>query len=122
MTISTVLVVDDEVKTITSGKGIGGEVQQSFVDVSSLKNATSEPVVSIARVEWESQGTGNVTLMFNETEALVLNGNGTYGLKPNEPRLKFEGTEIADIKLKSDTTIDKYSIVLETQKEILPII
>ena len=65
MTISTVLVVDDEVKTITSGKGIGGEVQQSFVDVSSLKNATSEPVVSIARVEWESQGTGNVTLMFN---------------------------------------------------------
>jgi hypothetical protein len=117
MTISTVQVVDDNVKTITSAKGIGGEVQQEFVAVSSLKNATSEPVISIARVEWESQGTGNVTLMFNETEALVLNGNGTYGLKPDEPRLKFDGTDIADIKLNSDTTITKYNVVLETQKE-----
>ena len=117
MTISTVQVVDDNVKTITSAKGIGGEVQQEFVAVSSLKNATSEPVISIARFVWESQGTGNVTLMFNETEALVLNGNGTYGLKPDEPRLKFDGTDIADIKLNSDTTITKYNVVLETQKE-----
>ena len=116
MTIATTQVVDDTFKTITWAKGVGNESEQLFVDTSELLNASSEPKVSIANVEYEIIGTGNITLFYKNdtTKQVIISGRGNYGLKPGE--LKIKDT-IGDVLLTSDSNVTSYNIVLETHKE-----
>ena len=116
MTIATTQVVDDTFKTITLAKGIGNESEQLFVDTSELLNASSEPKVSIANIQYEILGTGNVTLFYQNdtTKQVIISGRGNYGLKPGE--LKIKDT-IGDVLLSSDSNVTSYNIVLETHKE-----
>ena len=116
MAITTTQVVDDSFKTITFGKGIGNESEQTFVETESLLNASSEPKVSIANVEYEIIGTGNITLFYKNdtTKQVIISGRGNYGLKPGE--LKIKDT-VGDVLLTSDSNVTSYNIVLETHKE-----
>tara|TARA_B100000902_G_scaffold327802_1_gene323526 strand:- start:2 stop:364 length:363 start_codon:yes stop_codon:yes gene_type:complete len=116
MTITTTKLVDDNLKIITNSNGIGGEFQQKLVDVVGSNNASSEPKVSIANMQYEILGTGNVTVFFkNDTEKkVIISGRGNWGLKPDEIKIQ---DPIGDIFLNSDDTITKYNLVIETQKE-----
>ena len=116
MTITTTTIVDDNFKIMVNANGIGNESQQKLIDVISSNNASSEPKVSIANLQYEILGTGNVTVFFkNDTSKnVVINGRGNYGLKPSEERIK---DAIGDILLTSDSNVTKYNIVIEAQKE-----
>ena len=116
MTISTTKLVDDNFKIIVNSNGIGGEFQQKLVDVVGSDNASSEPKVSIANMQYEILGTGNLTVFFkNDTsKKVLLSGRGNWGLKPDEKKIQ---DPIGDINLNSDDTITKYNLVIETHKE-----
>ena len=116
MTRSTTKLVDDSYKIIVNANGVGSETEQTLVDVINSKNASSEPKVSIANIQYEIVGTGDVTVFFkNDTSKnVVINGRGNYGLKPSEERIK---DVIGDILLTSDSNVTKYNIVIEAQKE-----
>jgi len=116
MTISTTQLVDDSFKTITTATGVGNETEQLIVDTSELLNASSEPKVSIANIQFEILGTGNITLFYKNdtTKQVIISGRGNYGLKPGE--LKIKDT-IGDVLLSSDSNVTSYNIVLETHKE-----
>tara|TARA_B100000963_G_C22035066_1_gene412914 strand:+ start:114 stop:476 length:363 start_codon:yes stop_codon:yes gene_type:complete len=116
MTISTTKLVDDDFKIIVNSNGVGGEFQQKLVDVVSSNNASSEPKVSIANMQYEILGTGNVTVFFkNDTSKKVeISGRGNYGLKPDEIKIQ---DPIGDVFLNSDDTVTKYNLVIETHKE-----
>ena len=58
MAISTTKLVDDNFKIIVNSNGVGNEYQQLLVDVVNSNNATSEPKVSIANMQYEILGTG----------------------------------------------------------------
>jgi hypothetical protein len=103
MTISTTKLVDDNFKIIVNASGVGSETGQTLVDVVNSNNASSEPKVSIANVQYEIIGTGN-----------VINGRGNYGLKPNEEKIK---DVIGNILLTSDSNVTKYNVVIESHKE-----
>ena len=110
MAITTTQVVDDSFKTITFAKGIGNESEQN------LLNASSEPKVSIANLEFEIIGTGTCTIFFKNdtTKKVEISGRGNYGLKPKEEKIK---NVIGDILLTSDSNVSTYNIILETHKE-----
>ena len=116
MTISTTTLVDDSFKTITTAKGVGSESDQTFIDVSELLNASSEPKVSIANLYYEILGTGNIDVFFENdtTKKVTLSGRGNYGLKPDEIKIQ---DPIGDVLLNSDDTVTKYNLVIETHKE-----
>ena len=116
MTISTTKLVDDNFKIIVNSNGVGGEFQQKLVDVVGSNNASSEPKVSIANMQYEILGTGNVTVFFkNDTSKKVeISGRGNYGLKPGEIKIQ---DPIGDVLLNSDDTVTKYNLVIETHKE-----
>lgn len=116
MTISTTKLVDDNFKIIVNSNGVGGEFQQKLVDVLNSKDATSEPKVSIANMQYEILGTGNVTVFFkNDTsKKVIISGRGNWGLKPDEIKLRDPS---GDIFLNSDDTITKYNLVIECHKE-----
>ena len=108
--------VDDNFKVITNIKGIqsdGGTV----VDVSKLANATSEPKISIANVNYEIFGTGEVKLFLGNKDNLMLTmtGRGNYGLKPTEVKLVKDAEQ--DVLLTSDSNVPKFNISLECHKE-----
>tara|TARA_B100000945_G_scaffold287548_1_gene259239 strand:+ start:1273 stop:1662 length:390 start_codon:yes stop_codon:yes gene_type:complete len=105
--------VDDNFKVITNVKGIQSD-GGTIVDVSKLKNATSQPKISIANVNYEVFGTGNVKLTLGEKE-LVISGRGNYGLKPTETKLVDE--EEQSVQLLADATVPKFNISLECHKE-----
>jgi hypothetical protein len=117
MTISTTKLVDDSFKVIIKASGVGGETEQILVNALELNNASSEPKVSIANVYYELENGGNITLLFNEEEALVINGRGNYGLKPGEPKIEATSTGNGNILLTSDSTITGYNLVIECHKE-----
>lgn len=118
MTISTTKLVDDSFKVITKANGVGSESEQILVNALSLNNATSEPKVSIANVYYEIEGTGNITLLFNEDElALTISGRGNYGLKPGEPKKKAITSGNGDVLLTSDASVTSYNLVIECHKE-----
>ena len=81
MTISTTKLVDDNFKIIVNSNGVGGEFQQKLVDVVNSNNASSEPKVSIANMQYEILGTGNVTVYFKNdtTKKVIISGRGNYG-------------------------------------------
>jgi len=116
MTITTTTLVDDNFKIMVNANGIGNESQQKLIDVIGSNNASSEPKVSIANLQYEILGTGNVTVFFkNDTnKKVVINGRGNYGLKPSEEKIK---DPIGDILLNSDSNVTKYNIVIEAHKE-----
>ena len=116
MTISTTKLVDDDDKIIVNANGVGSETEQPLVDVVNSNNASSEPKVSIANVQYEIIGTGNVTIFFKDNTAkqVIINGRGNYGLKPNEEKIK---DVIGNILLTSDSNVTKYNVVIESHKE-----
>ena len=109
MTITTTKLVDNNNKIIVNSNGIGGEFQQKLVDVVSSNNASSEPKVSIANMQYEILGTGNLTVYFKNdtTKQVVISGRGNWGLKPDEDKIM---DTIGDISLNSDDTVTKYNI------------
>ena len=120
MTITSTKLVDDNFKIMVNANGVGNEEDQKIVDVEASNNASSEPKVSIANLQYEILGTGNVTLFFEKrasidtTKQLIISGRGNYGLKPNENKII---DTIGNIFLTSDSNVTKYNIVLETHKE-----
>lgn len=116
MSISTTKLVDDNFKIIVNASGVGSETGQTLVDVVNSNNASSEPKVSIANVQYEIIGTGNVTIFFKDNTAkqVIINGRGNYGLKPNEEKIK---DVIGNILLTSDSSVTKYNVVIESHKE-----
>ena len=118
MTISTTKLVDDSFKVITKANGVGSESEQILVNALELNNATSEPKISIANVYYEIEGTGNITLLFNEDElALTISGRGNYGLKPGEPKKKAVTSGNGNVLLTSDANVTSYNLVIECHKE-----
>ena len=121
MTITSTKLVDDNFKIMVNANGVGNEEDQKIVDVEASNNASSEPKVSIANLQYEILGTGNVTLFFEKkasidtTKQLIISGRGNYGLKPSENKII---DTIGDIFLTSDTNVTKYNIVLEAHKEL----
>ena len=105
--------VDDTIKVITNVKGIKEE-DNTIVKVSDLKNATSQPKISIANVNYEVFGTGNVKLTLGQKE-LSISGRGNYGLKPTEDKLVDEAEQ--SVVLQADSTVPKFNISLECHKE-----
>ena len=120
MTITSTKLVDDSFKIMVNANGVGSEEDQKIVDVEASNNASSEPKVSIANLQYEILGTGNVTLFFEKrssidtTKQLIISGRGNYGLKPDEGKIT---DTIGNILLTSDSNVTKYNIVLETHKE-----
>ena len=120
MAITSTKLVDDDFKIVVNANGVGSEEDQKIVDVEASNNASSAPKVSIANLQYEILGTGEVTLFFekrssvNTTKQLIISGRGNYGLKPDE--IKITDT-IGNIFLTSDSNVTKYNIVLETHKE-----
>ena len=97
----------------TSYKGIQSD-GGTIVDVAKLKNATSQPKISIANVYYEIFGTGNVKLTLGKQE-LNISGRGNYGVKPTEEKLVDEAEQ--NVELKADSTVPKFNISLECHKE-----
>ena len=66
-----------------------------LVDISGLQGWIAASKLAITKVFWSINGTGTATLMWNGTggggattkDALVLNGNGSYGYSPGQPAL-----------------------------------
>ena len=120
MAITSTKLVDDDFKIVVNANGVGSEEDQKIVDIEASNNASSEPKVSIANLQYEILGTGEVTLFFEKrgsidtTKQLIISGRGNYGLKPDE--IKITDT-IGNIFLTSDSNVTKYNIVLETHKE-----
>ena len=120
MAITSTKLVDDNFKIMVNANGVGAEEDQKIVDVEASNNASSEPKVSIANLQYEILGTGNVTLFFEKrssidtTKQLIISGRGNYGLKPDEGKIT---DTIGNILLTSDSNVTKYNIVLETHKE-----
>ena len=120
MSITSTKLVDDNFKLMVNANGVGSEEDQKIVDVEASNNASSEPKVSIANLQYEILGTGNVTLFFEKrssidtTKQLIISGRGNYGLKPDEGKIT---DTIGNILLTSDSNVTKYNIVLETHKE-----
>ena len=120
MAITSTKLVDDNFKIMVNANGVGSEEDQKIVDVEASNNASSEPKVSIANLQYEILGTGKVTLFFEKrasvdtTKQLIISGRGNYGLKPDEGKIT---DTIGNILLTSDSNVTKYNIVLETHKE-----
>ena len=66
MAITSTKLVDDNFKIMVNANGVGAEEDQKIVDVEASNNASSEPKVSIANLQYEILGTGNVTLFFEK--------------------------------------------------------
>ena len=112
MTVSNTNLVDDGFKVINKITGAKNE-NEKLIAVDSLKNSTNESEISIANAYYEAEGTGTVTLQFDNEKELTMTGIDNYGLKPNETKIKGTG----DITITTDTNVDKFSLMLECHKE-----
>ena len=112
MTIVNTNLVDDSFKVINKITGARNE-DEKLIELDTLKGSTNESEISIANAYYEVEGTGTVTLQFDDEKQLQLNGIDNYGLKPTESKIKGTG----DIKITTDTNVDKFSLMLECHKE-----
>ena len=112
MTISSTNLVDDNFKVINKITGARSE-NEKLIELDTLKNSTNESEISIANAYYEVEGTGTVTLQFDNDKLLAMTGIDNYGLKPNETKIKGTG----DIKILTDANVDKFSLMLECHKE-----
>ena len=58
MAITSTKLVDDSFKLMVNANGVGSEEDQKIVDVEASNNASSEPKVSIANLQYEIIGSG----------------------------------------------------------------
>ena len=66
-----------------------------LIDISGLQGWIATSKLALTKVFWSINGSGTATLMWNGTggggattkDALVLNGNGSYGYSPGQPAL-----------------------------------
>tara|TARA_B100000902_G_scaffold55130_1_gene61774 strand:+ start:123 stop:485 length:363 start_codon:yes stop_codon:yes gene_type:complete len=115
MTISSTKLVDDNFKVINKITGARNE-NEKLIELDDLKGSTNESEVSIANVYYEIEGTGTVTLRFDDpfSDDFNMVGIDNYGLKPTETKIKGVG----DIQILTDANVDKFSLMLECHKEI----
>ena len=112
MTISNTNLVDDSFKVINKITGARNE-NEKLIELDSLKGSTNESEISIANAYYEVEGTGTVTLQFDDDKKLEMTSIDNYGLKPSEEKIKGTG----DIKITTDNFVDKFSLMLECHKE-----
>ena len=112
MTISSTNLVDDSFKVINKITGARSE-NEKLIELDNLKGSTNESEISIANVYYEIEGTGTVTLQFDNEKEFTMTGIDNYGLKPSEEKIKGTG----DITITTDTNVDKFSLMLECHKE-----
>ena len=112
MTIVSEKLVDDNFKVINKITGARNE-DEKLIELDTLKGSTNESEISIANAYYEVEGTGTVTLQFDNEENFTMTGIDNYGLKPTEKKIKGTG----DIKITTDTNVDKFSLMLECHKE-----
>ena len=112
MTISSTNLVDDSFKVINKITGARNE-NEKLIELDNLKGSTNESEISIANVYYEIEGTGTVTLQFDNEKQFTMTGIDNYGLKPSEEKIKGTG----DITITTDTNVDKFSLMLECHKE-----
>ena len=111
MTINSTQLVDDGFKVINKVTGARNE-NEKLVELDTLKGSTNESEISIANAYYEVEGTGTVTLQFDD-KSLTMTGIDNYGLKPVEEKIKGTG----DIQVITDGNVDKFSLLLECHKE-----
>ena len=111
MTISSTNLVDDNFKVINKITGARNE-DEKLIELDTLKGSTNESEISIANAYYEVEGTGTVTLQFDDID-FTMTGIDNYGLKPTETKIKGTG----DIKITTDANVDKFSLMLECHKE-----
>jgi len=111
MTINSTQLVDDGFKVINKVTGARNE-NEKLVELDTLKGSTNESELSIANAYYEVEGTGTVTLQFDD-KSLTMTGIDNYGLKPVEEKIKGTG----DIQVTTDGNVDKFSLLLECHKE-----
>ena len=112
MTIVSTQLVDDGFKVINKITGARNE-NEKLIELDNLSGSTNESEISIANAYYEVEGTGTVTLQFDNEKELTMTGIDNYGLKPNETKIKGTG----DITITTDTNVDKFSLMLECHKE-----
>ena len=111
MTIVSTQLVDDGFKVINKVTGARNE-NEKLIELDNLKGSTNESELSIANAYYEVEGTGTVTLQFDD-KSLTMTGIDNYGLKPVEEKIKGTG----DIQVTTDGNVDKFSLLLECHKE-----
>ena len=111
MTINSTQLVDDGFKVINKVTGARNE-NEKLVELDTLKGSTNESELSIANAYYEVEGTGTVTLQFDD-KSITMTGIDNYGLKPVEEKIKG----IGDIQVTTDGNVDKFSLLLECHKE-----
>jgi len=111
MTIVSTQLVDDGFKVINKVTGARNE-NEKLIELDNLKGSTNESEISIANAYYEVEGTGTVTLQFDD-KSLTMTGIDNYGLKPVEEKIKG----IGDIQVTTDNFVDKFSLLLECHKE-----
>ena len=111
MTIVSTQLVDDGFKVINKVTGARNE-NEKLVELDTSKGSTNESELSIANAYYEVEGTGTVTLQFDD-KSLTMTGIDNYGLKPVEEKIKG----IGDIQVTTDGNVDKFSLLLECHKE-----
>ena len=111
MTINSTQLVDDGFKVINKVTGARNE-NEKLIELDNLKGSTNESELSIANAYYEVEGTGTVTLQFDD-KSLTMTGIDNYGLKPVEEKIKGTG----DIQVTTDGNVDKFSLLLECHKE-----
>ena len=112
MTIVSEKLVDDSFKVINKITGARSE-NETLINLDTLNGATNESEISIANAYYEVEGTGTVTLQFENDKELTMTGIDNYGLKPSEEKIKGTG----DIRITTDTNVEKFSLMLECHKE-----
>ena len=112
MTIVSEKLVDDSFKVINKVTGARNE-DEKLIELDTLKGSTNESEISIANAYYEVEGTGTVTLQFDNEKKLEMTSIDNYGLKPSEEKIKGTG----DIKITTDANVDKFSLMLECHKE-----
>ena len=111
MTIVSTQLVDDGFKVINKVTGARNE-NEKLIELDNLKGSTNESEISIANAYYEVEGTGTVTLQFDD-KSLTMTGIDNYGLKPVEEKIKGTG----DIQVTTDGSVDKFGLLLECHKE-----
>ena len=111
MTMISTQLVDDGFKVINKVTGARNE-NEKLRELDNLKGSTNESEISIANAYYEVEGTGTVTLQFDD-KSLTMTGIDNYGLKPVEEKIKGTG----DIQVKTTFDVDKFSLLLECHKE-----
>ena len=112
MTIVSEKLVDDNFKVINKITGARNE-DEKLIELDTLKGSTNESEISIANAYYEVEGTGTVTLQFDNEKKLEMTSIDNYGLKPSEGKIKGTG----DIKITTDANVDNFSLMLECHKE-----